>query len=38
MACLQAHIDDGEGPKQSFNVRINAAALVNLKSLELFVK
>ena len=31
-------MDDGKGPKQSFNVTIKAAALVDLKSLESFVK
>ena len=35
---IQAHIEDGRGPKQSYNVKIKAAALVDLRSLESFVK
>ena len=38
MAPLQTDIEDNRGPKQSFNVKIKAAALVDLKSLESFVK
>lgn len=35
---IKTDIEDNRGPKQSFNVKIKAAALVDLKSLESFVK